>query len=97
MVELFKKVDHIGLTTDMLANKNGSNFNCLTGHFFNKKFDYISITLAFRRFYKRHTSLNVQEYLEKELEKLGISKKVVSITTDNANDIKKQLLIFHKN
>jgi hypothetical protein len=39
--------------------------------------------LSFRKFTKSHSAKNISSFIEKELNKLNIIDKVVSITTDN--------------
>jgi len=69
--EVLSKIDYIGLTSDMWKSRSGSNFLCLTGHFLNPSFEMVSLTLAFRRFYNRHTSENLSCFLMNQLISLG--------------------------
>jgi len=69
--EALSRTDHIGLTSDMWKNRSGSNFLCLTGHYLNRDFEMISFTLAFRRFYNRHTSENLSRFIINQLISLG--------------------------
>ena len=88
MKEELKKVNHVALTTDFWKSLSGSYFLCLTVHYFNKDFDYINLVAGFRRVKGEHTSERIKKFISYEIEKLQIKDKVVSITTDNANDIK---------
>lgn len=81
-------VDFLSLTTDMWKNRNGSNYLCLTGHYFDSNFELVSLVLAFKRFYGRHFSNRINNFITKEINKLNIASKLVGITTDNAADIK---------
>jgi hypothetical protein len=51
--------------------------------------DYITLIVSFKKFYKRHFSVNLEKFIIAELDKLGITEKVISITTDSGADIKK--------
>lgn len=86
--DALKLVDWIALTTDMWKNRNGSYYLSLTGHFFDTDLETVSLNLAFRRFYGRQLSTRLETFILNEITKLDISEKVVSITTDNAADIK---------
>ena len=54
----------------------------------NKYFGLNSFVLSFRRFYPRHLSKELKDTIMKELNKLDILSKCVSITTDSGSDIK---------
>lgn len=48
----------------------------------NKDFGLNSFVLSFRRFYPRHLSKELKDTIMKEVNKLDILSKLVSITTD---------------
>jgi hypothetical protein len=83
-----EKVQNLAVTTDLWKNRSGGHFMGLTCHFFDDKFNYHSIIIAFRRFYNRHTSENLRTMIQNELQKLDVLDKCSGITTDNASDIK---------
>ena len=58
-------------------------FCTITAHFFGNDFHYQSLILSFRKFEKSHNSENIGKFLSKQLVKLNIEDKIVSITTDN--------------
>lgn len=71
--------------------KNRSNWYHIgiTGHFFDKNYRFNSIQIGFRRMFGRHFSDRIKKYISYETKQLNIENKIVSITTDKANDIKK--------
>lgn len=84
----FKSIPFISITTDMWKSKRNLYFLALTGHFFTKDFSYKSIVFSFKKFVGRHLSKRIYSFVSRELDKLAIKNKIVSTTTDNANDIK---------
>jgi hypothetical protein len=86
--EVLEKVEYCAVTCDLWKSRSGSHFICLTCHFFDDQFTYHSLIISFRRFYRRHLSVNLKAKIQQELDGLGILEKCVAITTDNANDIK---------
>ncbi|MBY0580649.1 MAG: hypothetical protein K2P53_03070 [Rickettsiales bacterium] len=86
-----KSVTHIALATDLWKNRVGSYWLCITAHYLTKKFKYRSKVVCFRRFYGRQLSNRLTTFVQKEINKLEIDNKVISITTDNAEDIKKAM------
>jgi hypothetical protein len=61
----------------------------ITGHLYDKNFKFYSLQFGFRRILGRHFANRIKNYLQYEVNQLGIENKIVSITTDNASDIKK--------
>ena len=49
---------------------------------------YSSIVTSFSRFRELHLSKRLNAFIAREIEKLDIEVKVISITTDNDSDIK---------
>ena len=85
-----EKVEYCAVTTDLWKNRNGANFMCLTCHFLDDNFNFHSLVISFRRFYRRHLSDEIIYELKiiNELFNIGILQKCVAIKTDNASDIK---------
>ena len=77
------KIDKIALTTDLWKNRKQRYFLTLTGHFFTADYRFHSMILAFRKFPISHKADNITEFINKELEKLEVTNKIVSLTTDN--------------
>lgn len=77
-----EKIKHISLT-DLWKNKKRRYFLALTAHFFSNNFKFKSMVLSFRKFAKSHSANNIATFIQKELNKLNILDKIVSITTDN--------------
>lgn len=84
----FEKIDNVSITTDLWKNRNGSHFISLTSHFVDSKFESVNLLISFRRFYKRHLSINLKDFIIKELLKLNLLEKTVSVTCDSGADIK---------
>jgi hypothetical protein len=61
---------------------------CLSGHYYDQHFKFISPILAFRRFHGNHDSERIQGFIINEVEKLDIQTKICAITTDNGSDIR---------
>ena len=67
-----------------------TNHLCITAHFFDKNFKYVSIIIGFRKFFGRHLSVKLETFIRKELRLLDVPiTKIESITCDNGADIKK--------
>ena len=82
-----EKIPHISVTTDLWKNTKLEYFLTITGHFLTNEFQYVSLVLSFKKFKSSHHAVNISEFIKKELEKLNILKKVVSITSDNEASI----------
>ena len=87
MKKCLEKIKYFSLTTDLWKNKKRRYFLTLTAHFFSKNFKFNSMILSFRKFSKSHTATNISCFIEKEVKKLNIMQKVVSITTDNESAV----------
>ena len=77
------KIPYNALTTDLWKNQKLEYFLTLTGHFYTVKYKYYSIIMSFRKFKKSHKSVNISNFIIKELNKLNIIDRVVAVTTDN--------------
>ena len=78
----FESISDIALTTDTWTNTRRTHFLCITAHFFDD-YEYKSIVISFRRFVGRTLAYRIRIFIRKELQKLNISSKIRSITTDN--------------
>ena len=88
LIKLFKMIDDVALTTDLWKNKGLEHFIVLTAHFFDQQFNYVSIVVSFEKFIGRHFANRIKPFLLREIKKLGLKEKIISITTDNGADIK---------
>ena len=61
----------------------------MTAHFFDDDFNYFSIIIGFRKILGRHLAHRLKIFIQKEINSFQISEKIVSVTRDNAADIKK--------
>ena len=86
--EIFKTIPFIALTLDLWMNSRRIHFLVITAHYYNKQMQYSSLVISFRRFRGRHLSKRLNAFIAREIEKLDIEVKVISITTDNGSDIK---------
>jgi hypothetical protein len=41
-----KDIPYLSCTTDLWKSRNGSYFLCLTGHFYDENFNFVSLTLG---------------------------------------------------
>ncbi|CAF3996868.1 unnamed protein product [Rotaria sordida] len=87
---LMPKLDFISLTSDLWKSSNQVHFISLTAHTFTHHYEHVSIVLGFRRIIGPHSSTLIENYIQYELDRLGIQPhQIVSITTDNGSNIKK--------
>jgi hypothetical protein len=75
--------EYIALTTDLWKNHKLEYFLVLTSHFFDNNLDYTSVIMSFRKFKKSHNADNLKGAMLDEINRFGISEKLVSITSDN--------------
>jgi hypothetical protein len=78
--DMFKDIPYISLTTDLWLNPRRNYYlvDCKSE----------SSVISFRRFSGRHLSNRLKSFIIKELKKLNIETKIISITTDSGSDIK---------
>ena len=85
--KVLERVSDLTLTTDIWKDRRNRFYICITGHFFDEKYNFISLTLSFRLIRGRHMAVRLAEFIKHEIISLNIEKKVRSITTDNAPNI----------
>ncbi len=84
-----QKVAKIALTTDLWKSNSSNDHITIIGHYFNKKFEYQSTILGFEKLHGQHSSINLNSSIKRTLNNLNLDlTKIVSITSDNSNDIK---------
>lgn len=95
--EMLKVTDYIALTTDLWTSDSSKSYMTLTIHIiYDGKFK--TLTLSTREVKDAHTSENLAREMKDILEtEWNILDKIICVTTDNAANIKKLLLIFCKN
>ena len=86
--ETFKKIEHIALTTEIWMNSRRTHFLFITAHYYDDQMRYSSKVISFRRFHGRHLAVRLKAFITREIEKLNIMTRIVSITSDNGSDIK---------
>ncbi|CAF3997905.1 unnamed protein product [Rotaria magnacalcarata] len=82
-----QEVEQLGLTFDFWTSRCSISFLCITGHWFQDDFTYISKIIDFSYFNERHTGINISSLLTNRLTALNINDKVVSITCDGAENM----------
>jgi hypothetical protein len=84
---VWKHPPAIALTSDIWKNSRGTHFISLTAHFYDAKYNLISLTIGFRQLIGRHIATRLRQYILYEIKTLRIENKICSITTDNAANI----------
>ena len=86
--DTLKSISFIALTADLWLNSHRTYFLCITAHYYDENMKYSSAVISFRRFRGCHLAKHLNAFIMKEIEKLDITSKILSITTDNSSDIK---------
>ena len=81
------KVSSVSVTADLWKSQNSRHFLCITMHFIDNDFMSNSKVLSFKKFVGRHCAKNIQEHMERIINKFGIFGKIVTTTTDNGSNI----------
>ena len=81
--KIFESIDHIAITSDLWLNKGLEHFLVLTPHFFDSKFNYVSLVIGFSKFEGRHFAKRIKPLIKNELELLRISEKIIAIKTES--------------
>jgi hypothetical protein len=84
---VLSNISDIALTTDIWKDKRHRHFISLTGHFYDKQFKLISLTLGFRLIQGRHIANRLTKFIKHEIISLNIEQKVRCITADNAKNV----------
>jgi hypothetical protein len=85
----------VSLTTDMWTAKNGQGYIGITCSYIDSEFSLHEITLAVNYIRYPHTAQHIAESLKEVLEKWNLCEKVFTITTDNAANMKKAILVMN--
>ncbi|CAF3321825.1 unnamed protein product [Rotaria sp. Silwood2] len=83
LIDELSSVSDIALTVDSWSSPRRVHFVCITGHYYDKEFGYLSKVISFRQFIGRSFALRIRQFIRSELNKLKINNKISSITTDN--------------
>ncbi|CAF4312333.1 unnamed protein product, partial [Adineta steineri] len=89
--KLLLNVSDISLTTDIWKDSRNRYFIAVTGHYYDKNYNFISLILNFRLIRGRHFANRLARFIKEEIVFLGIEQEVRSITTDNAPNIVKAI------
>ena len=89
-MQQLQSVPDIALSVEFFENSRNSYFLSLRTHFYDSKFEYKTATLCFKRFIQsENLSERINKFIRQELQRLNISEKVRSITTDSSYHIVK--------
>jgi hypothetical protein len=83
LIAELSSVSDIALTADCWTSHRRMHFVCITAHYYDQQFGYISKVISFRRFIGQSLALRIRHFIRSELKKLKIDNKICSITTDN--------------
>ena len=84
---------YLALTCDLWKSNSHNHHICITAHFFNQFYEYMSAVIGFRKVEGQHSSKNLENYISFELKQLDIEKsKIVATTTQPI--LRKQLHIL---
>ena len=61
------KLDFVAFTTDLWKNSTLSYFLGITAHFLDKRLNYQSLLVSFRKFAKSHYAQNLKSFIQKEI------------------------------
>jgi len=90
LIQQLQNIPDIALSVEFFENSRNSYFLSLRIHFYDSKFEYKTATLCFKRFIQSdNLSDRINKCIRQELQRLNISDKVRSITTDNSYDMMK--------
>jgi hypothetical protein len=81
------KVPAIALTSNVWKNSRGTHFISVTAHFYDPKYNIISLSIGFHRLIGNHIAERLRKYIMHEITSLKIQGKICSITTGNAPNI----------
>lgn len=88
IVEKLKLTSSIALTTDGWSNSNNTPFVAVTAHFIDEECKLMSVLLDCSDLEGNHTGANLADCIESTLKTFEIDDKIISITTDNARNMK---------
>lgn len=86
IIEKLKEACSVALTFDMWTSRVGYGFGCLTAHYYGKSVSLKSVVLEFKQIPHPHDGPTICAFLKSTLKEYRITRKVVSITTDNASN-----------
>jgi hypothetical protein len=86
--EQLKAAKYVSITTDVWKNSSSVYFICITVHYLNENYEYISKVLSFRKLKGRELASNLAAYILCELTKFNLVNKIAGITTDSGSSIK---------
>lgn len=93
MKERLKDVPDIAIITDIWSSENQKSFISVTAHFIQYS-KLQSIVISTTELLQHHTSLNIANTLNDILLDWQIRDKIVTVVTDNASSMKKEVKDF---
>lgn len=86
IVDKLKEAKSIALTFDIWTSRVGYGFGCLTAHFYGQSAELKSVVLEFKQMPHPHDGQSIFSFIKETLIAFKITRKVVSLTTDNASN-----------
>ena len=83
------KAESVALTSDLWSSVTNTPFIGLTAHFLDPELKLSSKLIGCVKFSERHTSTHIEAKIRSLLDEYEIKEKVLTCTTDNANNIVK--------
>lgn len=81
------RIESIALTFDIWSSRKASRgFGCIMGHFINTDHTLQTLALEFDYIPYPHDAETILEFFKTTINKFGIEKKLIGITTDNASN-----------
>ncbi|XP_046666815.1 E3 SUMO-protein ligase ZBED1-like [Homalodisca vitripennis] len=90
LVDMLDNVDILSLTTNLWSSESNKFFITITAHFI-YDFKSYSVILATEEIKKAHTGENIAEAIRNILEKFRVTDKVITVVTDNAENMRKAI------
>ena len=85
---LLNETDFISITTDCWTSVANESYLGITAHFFDSKFNLVSVMLDMPAIEKDETAESLSEQMTETFQNWCISSKIKHITTDNAPNMK---------
>jgi hypothetical protein len=69
-------------------------FVCITAHWISQTWEYKEIVLGFEHILGSHTGEALKDIFVEVMERYGLQRKILAITTDNASNVKKMMSLL---
>ena len=95
-IKYFKTIKWVHSTCDTWTSCSNNNYLGITLHFLNDFYELKSFTLSLKNVIGDHTAENLNFHLKSVFEEFCINNKVVSINSDNANNMRKVMRLYQE-